>query len=89
MGLVTGSNHSDPEIPMRILFDGGSQRSYISESSRKKLGLPALKSEKLLIKTFGHENEQLRTSEVVKLFVRGLDRSLEVPVNSLYYPTHL
>ena len=86
VGLVKGFNHSDPEISIRIIFDSGSQRSYISKSSRKKLGLPALKYGKLLIKTFGQENEQLRTSEVVELFVRGLDRNHEVPVTAYTIP---
>ena len=46
-----------PVVNMRVLFDSGSQRSYISERVRGKLNLLAKRKEKLLIKTFGQENE--------------------------------
>ena len=81
VALVSGTN-CDTEVPVRILFDSGSQRSSITEHAREKLGVPAVKSEKLLIRTFGQENEQLRTSEVIGLSVRGLDKNESIPVTA-------
>ena len=81
VALVSGTN-CDTEVPIRILFDSGSQRSYITEHAREKLGVPAVKPEKLLIRTFGQENEQLRTSEVIGLSVRGLDKNESIPVTA-------
>ena len=43
-------------VNMLVLFDSGSQRSYISERARGKLNLLAKGKEKLLIKTFGQES---------------------------------
>ena len=42
-----------PVVDMHVLFDSGSQRSYISEHARGKLNLLPKRKEKLLIKTFG------------------------------------
>ena len=52
-GEVSSVNQLHTGLTMRILFDSGSQRSYMTKRARKKLNLSAIKSEKLLIKTFG------------------------------------
>ena len=41
------------QTPTRILFDSGSERTYISEELAKKLQLKPLKSETLTVMTFG------------------------------------
>ena len=71
--LLQTANASVPRIhqlhsvvTMRILFDSGSQRSYISERAKEKLGLFPKRKEKLLIKTFGQENEDLREWGIVE-----------------------
>ena len=64
-----------PVVNMRVLFDSGSQRSYISERARGKLNFLAKRKEKLLIKTFGQENEQLTECNAVDFCVRGLSES--------------
>ena len=77
---------------MRILFDSGSQKSYISEYAQEKLRAPAMKSEKLLIKTFGQQNEHLRTRKVVELSARRvLIRTTKfhlLPIASLLFAPH-
>ena len=55
IGKVSSVNQLHTGRTMRILFDSGSQRSYMTERARNKLNLSAVKSEKLLIKTFGQE----------------------------------
>ena len=47
----------------RILFDSGSQRSYISAKARNTLQLKTVRTEKVIIKTFGQGND----SEVQEL----------------------
>ena len=44
----------------------------MTENARNKLDLSAVKTEKLLIKTFGQENEQLKECDVVEFCVKGL-----------------
>ena len=76
-----------PVVNMRILFDSGSQRSYISERAKAKLNLPPppkkKKKEKLLIKTFGQENEQLKECDLVEFCVGGLSESSKVQMTAL------
>ena len=67
-----GEMSSVNQLTLRILFDSGSQRSYMTEHARNKLYLSAVKAEKLLIKTFGQENEQLKECNVVEFCVKGL-----------------
>ena len=75
-----------PVVNMRILFDSGSQRSYLSERARAKLNLLPKRKEKLLIKTFGQENEQLRECDVVEICVRGLSEGSKVQMTALAVP---
>ena len=49
---VQSSNGSRP-VTARILFDSGSQRSYITNSLKAKLGLVPVKSETVNLNTFG------------------------------------
>ena len=72
IGEVSSVNQLHTGLTMRILFDSGSQRSYMTERARNKLNLSAVKSEKLLIKTFGQENEQLNECDVLEFCVKGL-----------------
>ena len=65
-------------VTMRILFDSGSHRSQISEWAKEKLGLFPKRKEKLLIKTFGQENEDLREYGIVEFCVGGLSQSSDV-----------
>ena len=44
----------------------------MTEHARNKLNLSAVKTEKLLIKTFGHENEKLKERDVIEFCVKGL-----------------
>lgn len=54
----------------RLLLDNGSQRSYISESLRQKLGLKTIRQERILIKPFGYSEKVARTLDIVQLFVQ-------------------
>ena len=53
------------QVHSRILFDSGSQKSYISETVRNKLKLKTVRTERVIINTFG----QTGSSEVRKLDV--------------------
>jgi hypothetical protein len=57
---------SKKSVKARLIFDSGSQQSYISNRIRNVLELPAIGTENLLIKTFGSEKEQPKSCDVVK-----------------------
>ncbi len=58
---------SKKSVKARLIFDSGSQRSYISNRIRNVLELPAIGMENLLIKTFGSEQELPKSCDVVKI----------------------
>ena len=60
---VNGSN----SIPVRVLFDNGSQRSYVSSSVTSCLNLKPVNSENLHINTFGDTSYRKQKCNVVKL----------------------
>ena len=66
-------NPKRPEkiVSARILFDSGSQKTYISKRLKDALGLSPLKSDRLIIKTFGTAGEMVKTCEEVQVSVQG------------------
>ena len=54
---VASDSDGTKEVNIRILFDNGSQRSYITEAIRSKLGLRSIKREKLHLNTFGDNTD--------------------------------
>ena len=72
-------------LTTRILFDSDSQRSYITQSLREKLGLETVRKELLILRTFGSSESFVKRLDVVKLRVEyGPDeKSLCVEVLSV------
>ena len=70
-------NIDDPKRTkeVRIIFDSGSQRSYITDKVREQLSLGSINAETMLIKTFGSENHTRQTCDVVKLGINLRDGS--------------
>ena len=63
-------------IEARILLDGGSQRSYITERVQKQLSLQTERFQRLSIATFGASRGETQTSSVVKVGLELKDGSL-------------
>jgi len=80
--MVVNSSHS---IPVRMLFDNGSQRSYVSSSVSSRLNLKPVKSENLRINTFGDANYQKQKCTVVKLCLQTRSHE-ELELFALNYP---
>ena len=70
---------------VRILFDSGSQRSYITDSVRRKLGLKSANIETLHLNTFGDGTYRKQRCEVVTLPIRTVD-SEYVAITALNFP---
>ena len=65
----------------KILFDSGSQRSYISDDLRKRLDLKTVRTENLVLKTFGKSENVLKKLDVVRLFIKyGINKRLCIEV---------
>ena len=66
---------------LRLLFDSGSQNSYISPQARELLKLETIHTEKLNIKTFGG-NENSNCLDAVKFAVKSDKRTENIYVNA-------
>ena len=50
-----------------IMFDSGSQKSYVTADLKKKLHLKTIRNEKIIIKTFGSTEGKVSIVDVVNL----------------------
>ena len=71
-------------VEVRVLMDGGSQRSYVTNSVKKALSLPTVKQQKMLIKIFGSEQEDEQVCDIVRIGIQTIDgNNLELPFFSV------
>ena len=70
---------------MRILFDNGSQRSYVTSNLKSSSNLNPIKTETLHLNTFGGSTFQKQSCEVVKLRLKKHEGE-EVEITALNYP---
>ena len=83
---MVGATNGKQFIKKRILFDNGSQRTYITDELRRKLGLEVIGKETIFIKTFGSEEASSKTVDVVRLCVKSKDSSLNIYITALSVP---
>ena len=58
---------------MRILFDTGSHKSFITAEAVDRIGLPVVRRERLGIQAFGSKEAEVRVREVVDVCLSPLD----------------
>ena len=63
---ISGKLHSET----LLLFDSGSQRTYISTELREKLELPTVTQERILIKTFGQSDFSAPAVDIVVVKIK-------------------
>ena len=84
---VTSSDNSQ-QVCTRVLFDSGSQRSYISEKVRSRLKLTTVQSEKVIIKTFGQaEGSEVQRLDIVQFKIKNKHDANFTCVKALCVPT--
>ena len=71
---VTVASQSHME-KARLILDSGSQRSYISTELSERLGLRPIRQERLLVRTFGSDEEMVQDAGVVQVPILALDGS--------------
>ncbi len=65
---------------VRVRFDSGSQRSYVTSSLKSKLGLSTSRKDTLHLNTFGDEQFRKQSCEEVKLGIQGMDGEFTIEV---------
>ena len=83
---VICSVESTDGILSRILFDGGSQRSYITSNLKDRLRLSVLRKERVVINTFEGMSTEVRDIEVVRVKVLNFKKDNYVTVELLVVP---
>ncbi len=58
-------------LDVRVIFDCGSQRSYVTERLKNSFNLPVTSVDTLVIRTFGSSEERIQRCEVVDLSLRA------------------
>ena len=70
----------------RLLFDGGSEHSFVLAQLKDSLALPVIGQETLVIKTFGSDQGTLQTCNIVQFCVRSPYNDLSIYVNAYVTP---
>ena len=71
---------------IRMLFDSGSQRSYITNELKEKLDLKPTKQETLHLNTFGEEGFKRQKCDMFSLQLQGEDGELDIELSALAFP---
>ncbi len=85
--MISNVENRETQIKVRILLDLGSQRSYLSETLQEKLDLRAVRSNTLMIKTFGSTSEQVQECPLVECFVSSRHDNTSLPISAYVVPT--
>ena len=67
LSAVNESNRKT--APVRVLFDSGSQRTWIRNEIKEKLGLKPIKRQIVNLNTFGNESYKKQTCDVEKVWL--------------------
>ena len=82
---IATSEDGSKSIPVRILFDNGSQRSYVTDRIKAKLGLTATSTETLHLNTFGENAYRKQKCQVFTLPLRS-SKDEFVEISALNFP---
>lgn len=75
--------HKENEVPLRLLLDCGSQRSYLTENIASKLKIIPDSQDNLVIFTFGSSTPQeiiSPSAEVALITKRGIEKQIKVNI---------
>ncbi|CAB4034590.1 PREDICTED: uncharacterized protein LOC107346460 [Paramuricea clavata] len=72
---------------VRVILDGGSQRSYITSRTQDLLSLPTERTETMSIKTFGSGEENLTTCDSVNFILESHTDKIQLSLSTFVVPT--
>ena len=83
---IARNEDSTKSTRVKILFDNGSQRSYVTDNLKSRLGLKSTKKEMLHLNTFGEEAFRKQKCDVLTLFLEDVNEETS-RVCVLSFPT--
>lgn len=81
------ATNGSKSIPVRILFDTGSQRSYVTNAVTKQLKLNPVKRETLHLNTFGNSKSKRQNCELFKFSIRSKKGEDNIELRAINFPT--
>ena len=81
------NTENQKRVEMRLIFDSGSQRSYISERTRRLLSLRAIGKRDMCINTFGSCESREQSCPIVRVNVEV--REDKGIAEIIYYTSYL
>ena len=82
---VATNEDGSKTCPVRILFDSGSQRSYLTDDLKRKLNLNPIKTETLYLNTFGDSKHERKSCQLFNLNLRDRGNGI-TPIWALNVP---
>ena len=83
---IATNNDTNSTTQVRILFDSGSQRSYVTERVCAKLRLKPIHTKKLQVNTFGGEHFKTKQCKLVRFDIHKPGSSERVTLTAISYP---
>ena len=83
---LSDRNSESDGIVVGLIFDDGSQRSYLSQTAREKLNLEKCGRAAMLINVFGQTTQQLETRDQVQFTVESLQDDFKITIDSYVVP---
>ena len=80
--VIMNPNDSSTGVNTRVVFDNCSQRSYISERLKNVLNLPTVRTDQLIVKTFGSQSEKLTHCDLVSVCISNIEGGLFTYLNA-------
>ena len=63
--LVLNPEKNSVTTDVQVIFDSGSQRAYVNEELCRRIKLPVIRSQRIILKTFANNKFQARGANVV------------------------
>ena len=83
---ITQSDATVNSVKVRVILDSRSQRSYITNQVRNQLDLPTERTDTMVIKTFGSEEERIQTCDSVKFVLKSQHDQSEINFSAYVVP---
>lgn len=74
-------------MPVRILFNTGSQRSYVTNDVTRRLKLTPMKRETLNLNTFGNNKSKRQSCELFKFQIQKQKSGENIELKAINFPT--
>ncbi|CAH2095423.1 unnamed protein product [Euphydryas editha] len=81
--VIVHISNGNKKIPVRALFDSGSQRSYVKDEIMERLQIQPVKKEDLKIQVFGGHNVSSKFHNLYNFCIENINNSFKFEISAL------